>query len=50
MNHMLLQMFHATVQDNFGMLARNVFHSLPRASVVHFVTDSYRRGSIKDVE
>jgi len=34
----------------FCALARAVFNSLPKAGVVHFVTDCYRHDSIKDVE
>ena len=36
--------------DTFGELALKVFTCLPRANIVHFVTDRYDDSSIKDVE
>ena len=39
-----------TIPDTFGELARYIFKCLPNASVVHFVTDSYRDLSIKGQE
>lgn len=37
-------------QDTFGDLAKQAFRSLPQTSSVHFVTDSYKIGSIKSCE
>jgi len=36
--------------DTFEELAVQVFHSLPKATVVHFVTDTYKDLSIKSLE
>jgi hypothetical protein len=34
----------------FGDLAKYVFRCLPKAKCIHFVTDTYKQNSIKDVE
>ena len=36
--------------ETFGQFAVSVFNALPKARVVHFVTDSYHTGSIKEIE
>ena len=36
--------------ENFGQLAEQVFRLLPKAGSVHFVTDSYKPASIKQME
>ena len=47
-NALLQSLVH--LPNTFCALARAVFNCLPKAGVVHFVTDCYRRDSIKDVE
>jgi NADH:ubiquinone oxidoreductase subunit len=34
----------------FGEFALKMFHSLPKAPTIHFVTDTYRQNSIKEQE
>lgn len=36
--------------DTFGQLAHHVFKCLPKCEIVHFVTDSYKVNSIKQLE
>ena len=36
--------------DTYGELAMMVFRCLPKVEVIHFVTDCYHQGSIKDTE
>jgi hypothetical protein len=45
-------MIQATVllPDTFGEFALKMFHSLPKAPLIHFVTDTYRQNSIKEQE
>ena len=45
-------LLHSLVQipSTFGELAQAVFASLPKAPSIHFVTDTYKEGSIKTSE
>jgi hypothetical protein len=45
-------LFHSVVRlpNTFGEFAKVIFQCLPMATVVHFVTDTYKADSIKNIE